>query len=312
MKLPVPFIKLPASFDARLLLAELDAVCDDGWRAHNTGFEGNSACLLVRPASGNPEAFYGPLEASAQLRAMPYTEQVLRSFRTVVGRARLMRLAPGHGVPKHSDVNYYWRHRIRVHVPIQTDAAVRFHCGDQSVHMAPGEAWVFDNWRQHRVENASEHERIHLVFDTVGTAAFWRIVSGKERIDRVDDTTNFPLLLESVQKCSILSHYAVDQEMQYLGGEAQPISPSANDLLHDTHTLLHDFAKDWRTLSLMEDPVFVPQSSHLELLEEIRDLAGKIPKRELRCSNDTPFGTTLLNYLDTLYDAAATHPRRAT
>jgi hypothetical protein len=43
--------------------------------------------------------------------------------------------------------------------------------------MAAGEAWIFDNWCQHRVENPSSEARIHLVVDTAGTSAFWRLVA---------------------------------------------------------------------------------------------------------------------------------------
>ena len=38
--------------------------------------------------------------------------------------------------------------------------------------MAAGEAWLFDNWRLHQVENPTDSERIHLVGDTSGNAAF--------------------------------------------------------------------------------------------------------------------------------------------
>ena len=44
--------------------------------------------------------------------------------------------------------------------------------------MAAGEAWIFDNWRPHHVINASGIRRVHLVIDTVGSAAFWRLASG--------------------------------------------------------------------------------------------------------------------------------------
>ncbi len=42
--------------------------------------------------------------------------------------------------------------------------------------MAEGEAWTFDNWRQHAVYNRSSVDRIHLVIDTVGTSQFWEMV----------------------------------------------------------------------------------------------------------------------------------------
>src|SRR5687767_5830805 len=90
------------------------------------------------------------------------------------------RLAPGTTVPEHADINYHWFTRVRLHIPIVTRPEVRFYCGDQVVHMAAGEAWVFDNWRTHRVENFTADERIHLVADTSGSAAFWRLVAQSE------------------------------------------------------------------------------------------------------------------------------------
>ncbi len=42
----------------------------------------------------------------------------------------------------HCDVRYYWLERMRVHIPVRTTPDVRFHCGDDDVHMAPGEVGV--------------------------------------------------------------------------------------------------------------------------------------------------------------------------
>ena len=87
-----------------------------------------------------------------------------------------MRIEGGGTVPLHSDTNHHWYYRVRVHIPVITRPEVRFFCGDQNVHMAAGEAWVFDNWRTHRVENPTPDARVHLVADTAGTSAFWRLV----------------------------------------------------------------------------------------------------------------------------------------
>jgi hypothetical protein len=80
-------------------------------------------------------------------------------------------------------MNYHWFHRVRLHVPVVTRPEVRFHCGGESVHMAAGEAWIFDNWREHRVENPAPEPRVHLVADTSGTAAFWRLLAKAESAD---------------------------------------------------------------------------------------------------------------------------------
>jgi hypothetical protein len=87
-----------------------------------------------------------------------------------------MGLAGGCEVPIHSDVNYHWYSRVRIHIPVITFPEVAFYCHDTSVHMAAGEAWVFDNWKMHRVDNPTTHFRVHLVADTVGTSRFWKIV----------------------------------------------------------------------------------------------------------------------------------------
>ena len=89
------------------------------------------------------------------------------------GRTRLMRLAGNAEVMPHVDVNYYWRERVRVHVPIVTQPTVRFSCGGAQVNMRAGECWIFDTWRPASRGQRSRTARIHLVADTVGGAAFW-------------------------------------------------------------------------------------------------------------------------------------------
>ncbi|MEM7569311.1 MAG: aspartyl/asparaginyl beta-hydroxylase domain-containing protein [Pseudomonadota bacterium] len=303
MKLPVPFIKLPIQFDVEKLRADLEAISDDAWRGHNTGFAGNTACLLVTPYDGDPEGFFGQLEPTADLKGAAYFQTVLKSFQTVVGRTRLMRLSPGAAVPRHTDVNYYWRHRIRVHVPIQTQPEVLFTSGKDSIHMAAGEAWVFDNWRQHTVENGSTQDRIHLVFDTVGTAAFWRLVSGDASV--ANGQSNWPLLFESTSRASLLSHYAVDQEMQFLNSEMTPADqkPETLQTFQQAQRILHDFTKEWRALSLMRDPVFYARTGHGPLLQEFTGIVRQLPDGHVHCSNGTSLVSTLMNYLEALGDA---------
>ena len=79
-------------------------------------------------------------------------------------------------------LNYYWRERVRVHVPIVTQPTVRFVCGGEEVNMREGECWIFDTWRMHNVVNDHALPRIHLVADTVGGAGFWQLVPARGRI----------------------------------------------------------------------------------------------------------------------------------
>jgi uncharacterized protein (TIGR03032 family) len=174
MKLPREFIRLPFAFDAARLQHEVDAIEEAAWRPHPQGFRGNSALLLVA-SDGDPanDAIRGHQRETPLLRRLPYLRQVLSSFGSTLGRTRLMRIDEHEEVEPHCDVHYYWREHLRIHVPIRTDPAVEFFCGERSLHMAEGECWVFDTWRTHRVANPSGRRRIHLVADTRGSPALW-------------------------------------------------------------------------------------------------------------------------------------------
>ncbi|HZR33971.1 MAG TPA: sulfotransferase [Nevskia sp.] len=180
MKLPSPFYRLPLVFDVSRLRHEVAQFAEQEWQRHPTGFAGNSAVRLISADGGENDAFVGHMMPTPQLQRCPYIQQVLAGFRVVVGRSRLMRLAPGASVPPHSDVNYCWFHRIRIHIPVFTSPRVSFSCGGQTVHMAAGEAWVFDNWREHTVHNGGDADRVHLVVDTTGNAAFWNMVEASQ------------------------------------------------------------------------------------------------------------------------------------
>ena len=177
MRLPQPFYRLPVRFDVARLMAEVAQLPASAWAPHPNQIDGNSSLRLISVDGGENDDVSGRMLPTPHLEASPYLRQVLASFGVVWSRSRLMRLAPGASVPPHADINHHWFFRVRLHIPVQTHANVAFHCGDERVHMAAGEAWVFDNWRLHRVENPTDVERIHLVADTSGTAPFWRFVA---------------------------------------------------------------------------------------------------------------------------------------
>ena len=123
----------------------------------------------------------GTMLPTPHLERCEYLRQVLDSFQTVFGRSRLMRLEGKSEATLHVDTNYYWADRVRVHVPILTSPVIEFICNDKSLHMAAGEAWIFDAWKLHNVLNPTGDQRIHLVADTVGSAAFWDLVARGDR-----------------------------------------------------------------------------------------------------------------------------------
>lgn len=255
MRLPAPFIQLPLCFDADRLAAEVTALGDAPWRPHPQGYAGNSMVPLVA-VGGDPanEAFAGAMRPTAELQRCPYLTQVFASIGATVGRSRLMRLSGHAEVTRHVDHGYYWIERVRVHVPIVTQPTVRFDCGDASINMAPGECWIFDTWRQHRVLNDAEQSRIHLVIDTVGASDFWALVASGQAHGTPHDPTwqprrvapqpglaEFPL--ETMNLPEVMTPWEMQAHFDLLFGDALP-----HPQLARVQQLANELVLAWRGL----------------------------------------------------------------
>jgi len=181
VKLDSEFYRMPLWFDVARMIEEVAAFKEHEWRNHPSDYTGNTALILISRNGEQNDDFVGPMKPVPAIELCPYIKQVLASLKTVFGRSRLMRLAPHSEVPRHADINYHWKNRVRIHVPIITHPDIQFVCGEKSVHMAAGEAWIFDAWKQHTVINPTDVLRVHLVADTSGTPEFWRMVENSEK-----------------------------------------------------------------------------------------------------------------------------------
>lgn len=234
MKLAVPFIQLPVQFDAALLADEMRALGEAAWRPHPQKFAGNFALPLIS-VEGDPDSdsVAGPMRPTPYLDACPGMRDVLAQLGAVWGRTRLMKLDPHAEVALHADTNYYWCERVRVHVPILTQPDVRFMCGEAEVNMAPGECWIFDTWRPHKVVHANGHERVHLVADTVGSERFWELAN-QGRVPARDaanwrptqlqgaDSSAGELMLESCNVPTVMTPWEMRHHLSFLLSEALP------------------------------------------------------------------------------------------
>ena len=216
------FIRLPLTFDAARLAAEVAQFDESDWRPHPEGHPGNWALPLVS-VGGDPlsDEVKGPMLPTSHLARSPYVQEVLASLRSPIGRTRLMRIDGNAEATPHRDLNYYWMHRVRVHVPIVTDPAVRFLCGERELHMAAGEAWIFDTLKRHNVINPNPTRRIHLVADTVGSEDFWRMVEGESQTSPAPplafETKNFPVVMSPQEQATLvpLLDGALGREVQH-------------------------------------------------------------------------------------------------
>lgn len=251
MKLKSAFLQLNCQFDKQALEHEVLKLPEDAWRPHPQGFKGNSAvALIARDGQSDNDLTHGPMLATKWLDNLPYIRDVLASFKAPLGRTRLMRIQ-GHGqVPKHTDLDYYWFQRMRIHIPIMTNEDVQFECGDATVNMATGEAWVFDTTQLHRVTNPRGGDRIHLVIDTVGSHFLFDLMADRESESQLHLTANLPnnnieqLHFEHHNRPTVMSPHEqkiiLTEFIDLLAQEAQ------HPLIAKIETALNPILQDWQ------------------------------------------------------------------
>ncbi|NND81811.1 MAG: aspartyl/asparaginyl beta-hydroxylase domain-containing protein [Gammaproteobacteria bacterium] len=255
MELSRPFIRLPFNFDAERLsqeVSQFDASC---WMAHPNRLGGNTAVPLVSQGGQDNDEFSGRMLPTPHLLRCEYIQQIMAQFDEVFARSRLMKLAAGAEVSPHVDFNYHWYNRVRIHIPVITNPDVIFYCGEDQLHMQAGECWIFDSWRNHNVINRSPHDRVHLVLDTAGSAAFWQRVRAMQAMDN-DEVEAQNIAYQPGLKVQIKTErYNVAPVMA--PGELEAIARELtadfranpdNDptLVTKYAALLSDLAKDWR------------------------------------------------------------------
>ena len=261
MDIAKPFIRLPYSFDAAKLAAEISELDDSAWMVHPTRMSGNSAVALLSRDGADNDDFDGAMSETPHLSKCPYLRQVMASFGEVLGRSRLMKLAAGSEVSQHVDFNYHWYARVRIHIPVITNPDVIFYCANEQIHMQAGECWIFNNWRRHKVTNTSQEDRIHLVIDTAGSSRFWGLVRKMQAYDSISDRDGFEDMLEAVPFVSdkeveilaekfnispVMSPGEVDALVIDLIGDFSQNPNNDASLVEKYMILLMNFSKDWR------------------------------------------------------------------
>ncbi|HEY2033691.1 MAG TPA: sulfotransferase [Rhizomicrobium sp.] len=238
---------------------EIAAIPEDAWLWHHENFQGNSALPLISTKGAINDDFETPMLPTEHLAKMPYIQQVFAQFRTLMGRARLLRLEPGKGVPPHVDNHYYWRSHTRVHIPIITDPGIRFHAGNQHVHMAAGEAWTFSNWLQHTVVNETNTRRIHLTFDTYGSSVFWGMArphgsEGSVQFVPYREDAKPVLTFETFAPPEVMPPSELELEFMRLIGDLAAHPRNDKAAVAGLRNLFLGFIAEWRMVWFEEGP----------------------------------------------------------
>jgi hypothetical protein len=252
MRLNQPFLKLPKRFCAETIAREMRALPASAWIPHPNKIPGNDAAPLVTVGGSINNLFAGQMAPTEHLHECKYVMEIMADIGAVWGRSRFMGLAAGAVVPPHVDINHYWRTHLRIHIPVITTPAVRFTCGDESVHMAPGECWIFDSFRTHLVENGGPDRRVHLVLDTVGGDELWQLMeaanSGEEtdasKLLRPGQADTSGLQFERVNVAKIMSPWEMRCHINFAAEQALP-DPRKDAIFRRLERLVSAWAGAW-------------------------------------------------------------------
>jgi len=265
MRLDQPLLQLPISFCADTLAAEVQALPTSAWQPHPTGFVGNEAVPLVTPGGTFNDMFEGPMGPTQALLQCRYIMEIMAEIGAVWGRSRLMALAAGAEVPPHADSHYYWRTHHRLHIPVITNPGVQFTCGDESVHMAAGECWMFDSFRWHDVQNKGTERRVHLVIDTVGGGQLWDLMEAAQsrqadaapRMLLPGERTADGLAFEQVNAPRIMSPWEIRCHVAFICEHAVP-DPLLDPVLKRIDRFVEAWAATWARFGEANDglPVY--------------------------------------------------------
>ncbi|MDO9369260.1 MAG: aspartyl/asparaginyl beta-hydroxylase domain-containing protein [Sphingopyxis sp.] len=298
MKLGAPLVKLPRQYCAETLAEEVAALPRSAWLPHPGRIPGNDAVPLITPSGQVTNGFAGPMAPTDALQQCRYIMEILADLGAVWGRSRLMGLAPASVVPEHVDVGYYWRTHIRIHIPVVTNPGVAFSCDKETVHMAPGECWLFDSFCPHHVRNDGDAKRVHLVLDTVGGEKLWAMIAAAKQIGRDGQSPvrvtpgsvgARPLAYEQVNLPTIMSVWEIRCHVDFL--IQQCAATPARDAVA---ARLEQFANGWGALWAQYGADAAGIGAYRQLLDQVqRDLQRLEVQRILLDGNDVPLERAL-------------------
>jgi hypothetical protein len=169
-------LKLPFAFDPILLARDLDKLSATAWIEHfvKQNYDGDWSVVPLRGPAGAQHPlrmiYADPtcrsFEDTAVLDGCTYFREVLETFECPLRTVRLMHLAPGSVIKRHTDHELSFEEgMVRMHVPIVTNESVEFYLNDARVVMEAGSCWYLRLSDPHSVSNGGSTSRVHMVID---------------------------------------------------------------------------------------------------------------------------------------------------
>lgn len=167
-------VRLPMNFDARRLQESLEILQNDYWVEHfiKNNYQGDWSVMPLTALEGRNHPILmassvpgeGDFVPTPFLEKVSYIQKVIESFEANYLSIRMMRLGPDSEIKEHQDPDLDEK-EVRLHIPIQTNPQVSFYLNQKIVKMNVGECWYLRLSDPHRVVNASDQARVHLVMD---------------------------------------------------------------------------------------------------------------------------------------------------
>lgn len=170
--------RLPLTFDAAALAADLVAIERDPWQPHfvRDNYRGDWSAIALRAAAGetHPIRLIYANPAATEwvdtplMARVPAMRAAVATLACPVQSVRLMRLGPGSAILPHEDLDLAAEQgRARLHLPITTNPGVRFLLNGVAVPMEVGELWYLRLSDSHEAVNEGATPRVHLVIDVL-------------------------------------------------------------------------------------------------------------------------------------------------
>jgi hypothetical protein len=147
-----------------------------------TGQEGSKA---AGPHKSSDPAIFADTEI---MQVTPYIAELVKQVagqeaEAGVLKVRLMQLEPHRVITEHVDMFNGEKARLvrRFHIPILTNPKIAFFVNRKRYYLEPGQLYHLDVSQFHSVENNSDLNRVHLVFDVMATERVRKFLSLNEK-----------------------------------------------------------------------------------------------------------------------------------
>jgi hypothetical protein len=175
--------------------------------------------------------------------------------------------------------------------------------------MEPGDTWIFDSWKPHRVENGSDEHRVHLVIDTSGSSKFWQTIGKSEwrcvrqvrkpatatdQFVTFDEGKSVTILTEQYNAPLVMHPGELDALIQDIVFDMRACGSNDRQAAVAFELVLQDFRCEWRRLWYLYGQSSDGWSHYEKLIKEFRMPHAKLQLASNRGSAVRTFSARVL------------------